>query len=107
MTSKDYLSLCNIAHTLSGKTFACVAGATQHEILKDFFPQLKHLGVEMVVDAYDMDQYTNPDVARGVEKMLALAKECGFMTDRLRWDSKYKGIDDFLLAKRGSTLTTI
>lgn len=97
----------DISSAVTGRTFGCVAGATQHENLKPFFQQLKALGVKRIVDCYDMDRFTNPDVARGALKMLALARSMGFETSRLTWNPKYKGIDDFATATRGTGFSEI
>lgn len=88
-----------VAHALSGKTFAAVAGVNQTGGLPEIFERLRQNGTETVVEAYDMDKETNHNVANGCRKMIGLAAEYGFVTERLSWDPAYKGIDDFLAAK--------
>jgi hypothetical protein len=46
-----------------------------------------------------MDKYTNPHVERSCMEMIKIANSFGFQVHRLRWDEKYKGIDDWLANK--------
>lgn len=88
----------DIAHCLCGKTFAAVAGVNQHTRLNAVFQVLKQNGTQEIVEAYDMDKFQNEHVQKGCERLYELAAEHGFKVTRLKWDSKYKGIDDWQLS---------
>jgi hypothetical protein len=85
-----------IAHCLSGLTFAAVAGANNYRNIAGLFAALRRNAVEQIVEAYDMDKLTNIHVAKGCERLVRLAYEYGFKTRRIKWDTAYKGIDDYL-----------
>ncbi|MCQ2433525.1 MAG: DUF3854 domain-containing protein [Clostridia bacterium] len=89
-----------IAHAVSRRTFAAVAGVNQYTALEELFVRLIHNGTETIVEAYDMDTLKNPDVEQGCQKLLELSVKFGFEVRRLSWNARYKGIDDFLTAKR-------
>ena len=89
-----------IAHTLSGKTFAAVAGVNQYSALEELLRRLKQNGTKTIVETYDMDKVTNPNVEKGCQKLLELGAKFAFEVKRLSWDPAYKGIDDYLYAKR-------
>lgn len=89
----------NIAHSFSGKTFVAVAGVSHYKALEPLFRQLKHNGTTEIVEAYDMDKYTNPHVERACMEMIKIANSFGFQVHRLRWNEKFKGVDDWLSGK--------
>lgn len=88
----------DIAHCLCGRTFVAVAGANQYTNLKALFATLRHNGVKEIIEAYDMDKFGNEHVEKGSMQLFRLANEFGFTAHRLKWDPKYKGIDDWQLA---------
>ena len=69
-------------------------------MLFKIFDKLRWYGVEVCVNATDMDRYINPNVMRNVDEMKKLIEENDFKLINLKWDSKYKGIDDYLLSKK-------
>lgn len=87
-----------VAHCLSNKSFASVAGANQHTNLAGLFGVLKQNGTDSIAEAYDMDKYENENVAKGCLQLLTLANEFGFKIHRIKWNKTYKGIDDYLYA---------
>lgn len=90
-----------VAHALSGKPFLSIAGVSQMRELEKFFGQLRSVGkCEFIVDAMDMDDDTNEHVRKAHMELAWLAEKYGFIPRRLMWDRKYKGIDDFLLARK-------
>lgn len=91
----------NIAHSFSGKTFVALAGVSHYKALEAVFAQLKQNGTKHIIEAYDMDKYTNPHVERACLEMIKIANAYGFEVHRLRWNEAYKGIDDWLAAKAG------
>ena len=98
--SKDYLSLSNVAHLISGKSFAAIAGVNNLASLYPVLETLKRNGVMEVVEAFDMDKYENEHVLKGSMKLYGMLTELGFETRRMKWNSRYKGIDDYLLARK-------
>ena len=88
-----------IAHALSGKTFVAVAGVSHFKALIPVFEQLSRNGTKEIIEAYDMDKYTNPNVERCCLQMLDIASDMGFIVRRLKWNEEYKGIDDWLANK--------
>ncbi len=89
-----------VAHALSGKTFAAVAGVNQYTALEELLRRLKYNGTKTLVETYDMDKRTNENVEKGCQRLMELGMQLGFEVKRLSWDPAYKGIDDFLLAKK-------
>lgn len=87
-----------VAHCLSGKSFASVAGANQYSNLAGLFSVLKQNGTEMIAEAYDMDKYENEYVAKGCLQLFSLANDFGFKIHRIKWNKAYKGVDDYLYA---------
>lgn len=91
-----------VAHALSGKTFAAVAGVNQYTALDSLLGRLKANGTETIVETYDMDKQHNGQVEKGCQRLIELCGRYGFSVKRLSWDSTYKGIDDFLLARKNN-----
>ena len=89
----------NVAHSLSRKTFVALAGVSHYKALEPVFSQLKENGTKQIIEAYDMDKYTNPHVERACMEMIKIANSFGFQVHRLRWNERYKGIDDWLANK--------
>ncbi len=94
----------DIAHALTGRTFAATVGVNNTMGLDKLFAFLRRNGTEEIVEAEDMDKYCNPNVSRGASKVYRLAVENGLRCRRLVWNPNYKGIDDWLLALRRKEL---
>ena len=94
-----------VAHVLSGKTFVAVAGVNQYAALTMMLERLKANGTKIIVEAYDMDKFDNPHVEKGCQKLIELCVKHGFETKRLKWDSSYKGIDDYLVVRKNTIET--
>ena len=90
-----------IAHALSGKPFLATAGVNQQKELETVFSRIKKYGrCRVIVDAFDMDDKSNPHVKRGHINLAWLAEKYGFSPKRITWNHQYKGIDDYLFAKK-------
>ena len=89
----------DIIHFLSGKPVLAVAGVNALLDLPKVLKQLKG-SVKKIVNCYDMDYLTNKHVAKACEKLQKMIEEEGFAFERLTWDEKYKGYDDYLLAMK-------
>lgn len=90
----------DIAHCLTGRSFAAVAGANNVRGLDAAFSVLAQNGAELIVEAHDMDKYSNAMTAKGTSKICRMAKAHGMECRRLTWNPNYKGIDDWQLALR-------
>lgn len=88
----------DIAHCLTGRTFAAIAGANNLTKLEELFKIISHNGVELIVEAHDMDKYKNEMVDRGASAIKMLAHKYGMDCRRLTWNPNYKGIDDWQLS---------
>ena len=62
---------------------------------------LRELGVSAVSEAFDMDKEMNPTVRQSVQRFNALMEKLGIAVRPLKWNPRYKGIDDFALAEKG------
>ena len=58
----------DIAHALSGRTFACVPGVNQYANLQSFLQEMKRLGTEYIYEAYDMDKMLNTECRRDYDE---------------------------------------
>ena len=90
----------DIAHALTGRTFAATAGANNTSGLDGLFAVLRRSGTEEIIEAQDMDKYSNKMVNAGSLKIHQLAAKHGMACRRLVWNPNYKGIDDWQLALR-------
>lgn len=90
----------DIAHCLTGRSFAAVAGANNVKPLEPLFALLAANGTKLVVESHDMDKYSNEMTARGSSRICQMAGRYGMECRRLTWNPCYKGIDDWQLALR-------
>ena len=88
----------DIAHVLMNRTFAATGGAGCTSQLDSLFDFLRRNGTEEIIEAEDMDKYSNKGVNQGASKLYLLAKKHGLACRRLTWNPNYKGIDDWQLA---------
>ena len=77
----------------------CFVNRLHYKALIPVFEQLSRNGTKEIIEAYDMDKYTNPNVERCCLQMLDIASDMGFIVRRLKWNKEYKGIDDWLANK--------
>ncbi len=90
----------DICHALTGRTFAATIGANNVAALDGLFAFLKQKGVQVVVEADDMDKFHNKMVHCGAMKICQMAEKNGLSCQQLTWNPNYKGMDDWLLARR-------
>ena len=90
----------DIAHVLLNRSFVAVAGANNVAQLGPLFALLAQNGTELIIEAHDMDKYSNEMIAKGSSKIYLLARQQGMECRRLTWNPNYKGIDDWQLALR-------
>lgn len=89
-----------IAHTVMNRTFASTAGANNLKNLEDLFKFLAQNGTVQIIEAQDMDKYSNPMTEKGASTICLMAQKYGMECRRLTWNPNYKGIDDWQLALR-------
>lgn len=90
----------DIAHALTGRTFAATVGANNPNGVDELFAFLHRSGTEEIIEAEDMDKYRNTEVNRGAAMVYRLARKNGMTCRRLCWNPNYKGIDDWQIAIR-------
>ena len=90
----------DIATALSGKAFVALPGISTYKAMESALRVLKKMGVVTVVEAFDMDRYTNENVKKAVKNLRKMVDAAGFEYEVLKWDETYKGIDDYLLQKK-------
>ena len=78
-----------------------VAGANNLGGIERLLPILAATGTTQLIEAFDMDKYSNKHVRKGADRLFQLAGQYGLKFDRLKWNPNYKGVDDWLIAKRG------
>lgn len=86
------------AHCLMNRSFAAVAGANNLNQLDPVFSMLAHNGTKLIVEAHDMDKFSNAMIEKGASKIYVMAHKYGMESRRLTWNPNYKGIDDWQLA---------
>lgn len=90
----------DVAHALLGKTIGAIPGVAQFNSLRALLGRLKENGVETVCEAYDMDKRTNVHVQEAQRRLFQMAREFDFKLYSVTWNSEYKGIDDWALARK-------
>lgn len=90
----------DIANCLMNRSFAAIAGANNVQQLDTLFALLAQNGTELIIEAHDMDKYSNEMTEKGSSKVYLLSKKYGMECRRLTWNPNYKGIDDWQLALR-------
>ena len=90
----------DIAHFLMDRSFAAVAGGNNVFGLDALFAMLKQNGTKLIVEALDMDKFSNIHIAKGASKISEIANKHGLECRQLTWNPGYKGIDDWQLALR-------
>lgn len=88
----------DIAHALTGRTFVATVGVNNTMGLDELFAFLRRNGTEEIIEAEDMDKYSNEYVGKGAAKVHQLAVKNGMACRSLVWNPDYKGIDDWQLA---------
>ncbi len=89
-----------IAHAVMDRTFIASAGSNSQAQLDPTFQFLAHNGAELIIEAQDMDKFSNTAVAKSASNIHLLARKYEMEFRRLTWNANYKGIDDWQLAMR-------
>ena len=86
----------DVIHALSGDNVLSVPGVNALTQLGKTLRQLQGLGLKRIMTAFDMDMLTNPHVQNGYRNLLALLEGIGLSYGSYLWDSRYKGLDDYI-----------
>ena len=90
----------DIASIVSGKPFIGVTGVNNLSQLPKWLNYLKKKGAKHVNIAYDRDYKTKPTVQKGVDKTKEIIEEANMTWSIIPWNDQYKGVDDYLIARR-------
>lgn len=90
----------DVIHALSGLTVLAVPGVNTLTQLKIALDVLKERGLKKVMTAFDMDFSLNKNVQMGFNNLLSLLDDMGFKYGTYLWDTRYKGLDDYIWAQK-------
>ena len=91
----------DIAAALSGGRFLGLTGVNNTSQLPGVLACLKgYGGTETVNVAVDVDCRGKPQVAAALGEICRMVDEAGFRRRIITWDERWKGVDDFLLARK-------
>ena len=88
----------DVAYALSGIPFLAVLGVKCIKHLPKYlksYPNLKKVYI-----CYDMDKFSNPNVMQAQKELCQLLIKNGVQPVILNWNRDFKGIDDYLLARK-------
>lgn len=80
----------------SGRLFIAVPGVSA---IGELPAVVRSLGLKTVYEAFDMDKRFNPEVKRALISLGETLARCGVNCVSCSWDPRFKGIDDYFLAK--------
>lgn len=86
-----------IVNARTGVNVMSVPGVTALNKVPPALQAMKKMGLRMVYIAYDMDSYSNIRVAEQLARLRSILKSIGIEHKTLKWDSTYKGLDDYIM----------
>ena len=90
----------DIAYALSGKPFISLMGVSNQGQLKEELVYLKEHGTKQINICFDMDYRDKPEVKKALTNVIEKITNVGLSYQTIKWPSDWKGIDDFLLARK-------
>lgn len=93
----------DIAHAVTGEPIIAVPGVSCLKALSKALNYLKSRGVEEIIDIFDMDYLTNPNVTDSMNKVKSMVISKGMRYSRRNWDVNYKGYDDYVTYMRSNS----
>ena len=90
----------DIASYLSGEPFIALIGVNNVSQLALNLQCLKEHGTSRINVCVDMDYREKSEVQNALNTILDIIQKSGLACTVLTWDESFKGIDDFLLAKK-------
>lgn len=91
----------DIASYHSGNAFIALIGVNNTSQLPEELKYLKEHGTRRMVIAVDMDYRQKESVSSALDTIEKMVFESGLEGIVAQWDETYKGIDDYILAKKG------
>ena len=86
----------DVINALTGYTVLAVPGVQSLKHLEVALLELKEKGLKDVMTAFDMDFLINPHVQNGFDNLLQLLDDNDLSFGTYLWDSRYKGLDDYI-----------
>lgn len=87
-----------------GLLLIAVPGVNAIQLLPDI---LRGLEVLKIYEAFDMDKRSKPEVKQALIALQQTIASMGIAYQSCSWDARYKGIDDYYLAKRKAQMQSI
>lgn len=89
----------DVIRFLTGHSVIAVTGVTAQEQLAQTLFQLRERGLRTIMTAFDMDMLQNPNVEQAFHSLRERIALNGFRFGTYVWDPRYKGLDDYALAR--------
>ena len=86
-----------IVHDITKCNVISVPGVSALKKVPASLQSMIPYGLNEVMIAYDMDSETNKDVRAQLERLRGILNDIGIKHRTLRWNDKYKGLDDWLV----------
>lgn len=90
----------DVISCLTGYSVLSVPGVNSLRFLPRALSDLSDAGLEQVDIAYDMDIRENKAVQKAEEQLIRILEKASIPYSILYWDEEYKGLDDWLAAKK-------
>ena len=91
----------DIIYGLSGRSVIAVPGVNALSNLEECIDRLRQsVDLTEIWICYDMDMYENPHVRQANARLYEMLTAKGITARNYKWDTRYKGLDDYLLAYR-------
>lgn len=84
----------DVAAYYSGEPYVAIPGINSINGLVEI---IREYNVREIYEDFDMDKIYNPNVLKGVNKIISLLESEGVTVKKNCWPPKYKGIDDYYL----------
>ena len=88
----------DIIHALSDASVIAVPGVNSLTYLQSALEILREKGLKEIKTVFDMDFLINWHVQNGYNNLMSLLDSMGFKFGTYIWDSRYKGLDDYIWA---------
>ena len=89
----------DVVHRLTGHTVLAVPGVNALTHLEKTLLELRQLGVQHIMTAFDMDFLCNPHVQVGYDSLTQKLMAMGFRYGTYLWNPDYNGLDDYISQK--------
>lgn len=89
-----------IVHDLTGCNVISVPGVNALKKIPAALQSFQPFGLRSVKIAYDMDSETNENVHSQLMRLREILDDIGIPHQTMKWDSRFKGLDDWLSAKK-------